>query len=85
MTVAGAAHSKIDYNALSRKGDADMCTVFEETWAERKAEGKAEGIIIAGHELGLSEHDILEILQNKLNISLQKAQEYFNMFRKQII
>lgn len=81
MTVAGAAHSKIDYNALSRKGDADMCTVFEETWAE----GKAEGIIIAGHELGLSEHDILEILQNKLNISLQKAQEYFNMFRKQII
>ncbi len=85
MTVAGAAHSKIDYNALSRKGDADMCTVFEETWAEGKAEGKAEGIIIAGHELGLSEHDILEILQNKLNISLQKAQEYFNMFRKQII
>ena len=85
MTVAGAAHSKIDYNALDRKGDADMCTVFEETWAEGKAEGKAEGIIIAGHELGLSEHDILEILQNKLNISLQKAQEYFNMFRKQII
>ena len=62
-----------------------MCTVFEETWAEGKAEGKAEGIIIAGHELGLSEHDILEILKNKLNISLQKAQEYFNMFRKQII
>ena len=85
MTVAGAAHSKIDYNALSRKGDADMCTVFEETWAEGKAEGKAEGIIIAGHELGLSEHDILEILQNKLNISLQKAQEYFNMFQKQVI
>ena len=43
MTVAGAAHSKIDYNALSRKGDADMCTVFEETWAEGKAEGKKEG------------------------------------------
>lgn len=85
MTVAGAAYSKIDYNALSRKGDADMCTVFEETWAEGKAEGKAEGIIIAGHELGLSEHDILEILQNRLNISLQKAQEYCNMFRKQII
>ena len=85
MTVAGAAYSKIDYNALSRKGDADMCTVFEETWAEGKAEGKAEGIIMAGHELGLSEHDILEILQNRLNISLQKAQEYCNMFRKQII
>lgn len=85
MTVAGAVRSKIDYNALSRKGDADMCTVFEETWAEGKAEGKAEGIIITGHELGLSEQDILEILQNKLSISLQKAQEYFNMFQKQMI
>ena len=43
MTVAGAAHSKIDYNALDRKGDVDMCTVFEETWAEGKEELKAEG------------------------------------------
>ena len=60
-----------------------MCTVFEETWAEGKVEGRAEGIIMTGYELGLSEHDILEIMQNKLNISLKKAQEYFSMFQKQ--
>ena len=34
MTVASAANCKIDYNALEKKGDADMCTVFEETRAE---------------------------------------------------
>lgn len=70
-----------------------MWTVFEETWAEGKVEGKAEGkaegraeeIIETGFEFGLSENDILERLQSKLNISLQKAQEYFNMFGKQVV
>lgn len=62
-----------------------MWAVFEETWAEGRAEGRAEGIIEAGFELGLSEHDILERLQSKLNIPLQKAQEYFRMFGKQPI
>lgn len=31
MTVAGATNCKMDYNRFERKGDADMCTVFEET------------------------------------------------------
>lgn len=31
MTVAGAANCKMDYNMNEKKGDADMCTVFEET------------------------------------------------------
>jgi hypothetical protein len=31
MTVAGAANCRLDYNELTRKGDTDMCTVFEET------------------------------------------------------
>jgi hypothetical protein len=79
MTVAGATNCRIDYNALDRKGETDMCTVFEETWAE----GKAEGIIEIGFEIGLSENEILEKLQNMLNVSLQAAQEYIEMFRKQ--
>ena len=74
-----------------------MCTVFEETRAEGKAEGraegraegklegKAEGIIETGLDCGLSEYDILERLQNKLKVSLQKAQEYFEMFGKQTV
>ena len=37
---------------------------------ENIEKGKAEGIIEVGFEVGLSEGEILERLQNKLNISL---------------
>ncbi len=90
MTVAGATNCKIDYHTFDKKGDVDMCTVFEETRTEGIAEGriegriegKAEGIIETGLDFGLSEEDILERLQKKLNISLQAAQEYLKMFGK---
>lgn len=89
MTVAGAANCKMDYNMMEKKGDADMCTVFEETRKEGVAEGvvkgRAEEIIETGYEFGLSEDDILTRLQKKLNISLQKAQEYLSMFGKQTV
>ncbi len=78
MTVAGATNCKIDYHTFDKKGDVDMCTVFEET----RAEGEAKGIIETGFDFGLSEEDILERLQKKLNISLQAAQEYLKMFGK---
>lgn len=66
---------------LGKKGDADMCTVFEATWAE----GRAEGIIETSLDCGLSEGDILAKLQEKLNIPLQKAQEYFDLYAKQTV
>ena len=66
---------------ISFKGDADMCTVFEEI----RTEGEAKGIIETGYEFGLSESDILERLQHKLNVSEQKAQEYLEMFGNQIV
>ena len=78
MTVTGAVNCKIDYNMLEKEADADMCTVFEET----RKEGEAKAIIELGFEFGLSEEEILDRLQKKLNISLQKAQEYFSMFAK---
>lgn len=88
MTVAGATNSKIDYNAFA-EGDGDMCTLFEEISKESEARGKLEGrateIVEAGYEFGLSETDILERLQNKLDISLQMAQEYLKMFGKKTI
>lgn len=63
-----------------------MCTVFEETRFEGRLEGKLEGraeeIIETGHEFGLSEEEILTRLQKKLDVPLQKAQEYFKMFSK---
>lgn len=85
MTLTGAANCKIGYNLNSKKGETNMWTVFEETWKEGKMEGKAEEIVEIGYEFGLSENDILERLQTKLNISLQKAQEYLAMFGKRVV
>lgn len=85
MSVAGATNRKIDYNALSKKRDVTMCTLFDEIEKEGKIEGEAKGIIEAGFDFGISENDILQRLQNKLDVSLQKAQEYFEMFGKQTV
>ena len=52
---------------------------------EGKAVGKAEEIVETGYEFGLLENDILARLQKKLNVSLQKAQEYLAMFGKQSV
>lgn len=85
MAVAGATNVKLDYNALAQRGDVDMCTLFEEERLEGKIEGEAKGIIETGFDFGVSEEDILNRLQKKLNISLQVAQEYLNMFGKQTV
>lgn len=55
---------------------------MEKGMEKGKAEGRAEGIIEAGIDFGLSEKDILDMLQDKLNISMQMAQEYFLRFGK---
>lgn len=75
------------------KGDGRVCTLFDtiakenrsEGKDEGKAEGRAEEIVETGYEFGLSESAILERLQKKLNVPFQKAQEYFNMFKKQTV
>ena len=80
MTVAGATNTKLDYNSLA-EGDGRMCTVFDEI----AKESEAKGIVETGLEFGLSESDILNRLQKKLDISLQVAQEYLAMFGKQTL
>lgn len=66
-----------------------MCTLFDEIAKEGEVKGQtkgeAKGIIETGLDFGLSENDILERLQRKLNLSLQMAQEYLRMFGKQAI
>ena len=65
-----------------------MWSVFEEVAKEGEArgevrgiaKGEARGIIDTCHELGVSDEDILSRLQLKLDISLQAAQEYLQMF-----
>ena len=78
MTVAGAANCKLNYEL---EGDGGMWTVFEET----QNEGRIKGIIEMGLECGLSEEDILEKLQQKLNVSWQKAQEYFRKYAAETV
>lgn len=58
-----------------------MQSVFEET----RLEGETKGIVETGIEFGIPENDILERLQNKLNVSIQKAQEYLNIFGNQTV
>lgn len=66
-----------------------MWTVFEETQIEGRIqginEGRIKGIIEMGLECGLSEEDILEKLQQKLNVSWQKAQEYFQKYTAETV
>ena len=49
-----------------------------------REEGRAEEIISMGLESNFSENSILEILQNRLDITLQKATEYFKRFAGQV-
>ncbi|MCM1090208.1 MAG: Rpn family recombination-promoting nuclease/putative transposase [Muribaculum sp.] len=63
-------------------GNCNMCLAMDELEKDWKIEGKTEGIIEISLDLGLSESDILERLQAKLNISMQEAQKYFAMFKK---
>ena len=68
-----------------KEGDAGMLSVFEKTKKEGEVKGKAEGIIDLGLELGLSEQEIIEKLQQKLNIPIHQAKEYFNTLSKGIL
>ena len=91
----GVTNTKIDYSAFE-KGDGTMCTLFEEIaresqnrgreegWEEGRMEGRAEEIISMGLESNFSENSILEILQNRQDITLQKATEYFKRFAGQV-
>lgn len=65
----------------------DIRVKQSEAWEEGKQEGRQEGrameIIDAGVDFGLSRQDILNRIMNKLNVSFQRAQEYFDIFEKQ--
>lgn len=92
MTATGAVNCKLNYDSFDI-GGADMCTVFEENWADGKAvglaEGKtaglAEGIVETAMECGLSNDRILDKLQKKLNISISEAQEFLDRYSRQMV
>ncbi len=67
-------------------GEIAMCTLFEEIKIEGREQGITEGrvqeIIETGYDFNMSESEILQRLQNKLNISMEKAKEYLDMYSK---
>lgn len=88
MALAGATNGKLDYHAFEKEGDR-MCTLFEEIAKEGGEEGREEGreqgrameIVETGMEFHLSEREILDRLQKKLNVPPTKAQEYYHMYK----
>ncbi len=84
MALAGATNGKLDYHAFEKEGDR-MCTLFEEIAKEGREEGRAAEIVETGIEFHLSEQEILERLQKKLNVPVSKALEYYHMYKKQAI
>ncbi len=72
------------------KGEFDMCKAFEDMKEEGRTEGKIEGkiegraeeIVESGYEFSLSETDILERLQKKLDISEEEAQKFLTVYGK---
>ena len=85
ITLAGATNCKIGYNALAAKGDADMCTLFNEIAKEGEARGKAESIIETGLTVAFLKTIFWKDYRKKLEISLQQTQKYLAMFGKQTI
>ena len=66
--------------------EIEMCKAIEDLIAESEARGRAEGeargIIEICLDMDFSKTDILKKLQDKLNISLQQADEYLKMYEK---
>ena len=62
-------------------GMCNLSKLIEERALER---GRAEGIVESSIEFGLPKNEILERLQSKLNIPLNTAQEYFELYGKSV-
>ena len=75
------------------EGEIEMCKAIEDLIAESEARGRAEGetrgeakgMIEICLDMSFSKEDILKKLQEKLNISLQQAGEYFEMYGKKTV
>lgn len=85
MTVAGATNRKIDYNALSKKGDVTMCTLFDEIEKEGVLKGEIKGIqalIESLQEMEIPYAKTQNQLMVKFSLSEDTAQEYMDKFWK---
>ena len=76
--------TKTPIKISEEKEGIEMCQAIEELIAESEARGevrgKAEGMIEMCLEMNIPKTGIIKRLQDKLNISMQQADEYFRMY-----
>ena len=60
--------------------EIEMCKAIEDLILESEEKGEAKGMIEICLEMNFSKEDILRKLQDKLNISMQQASEYFEIY-----
>ena len=76
--------TKTPIKISEEKEGIEMCQAIEELIAESEARGevrgKAEGMIEMCLEMNIPKKGIIKRLQDKLNISMQQADEYFRMY-----
>ena len=76
--------TKTPIKISEEKEGIEMCQAIEELIAESEARGevrgKAEGMIEMCLEMNIPKKSIIKRLQDKLNISMQQADEYFRMY-----
>lgn len=79
--LAGATNRKIDYTALSKKGDVTMCTLFDEIEKEGMIKG-IQALIESLQEMEIPYNKTQNQLMVKFSLSEDTAQEYMDKFWK---
>jgi hypothetical protein len=90
VCMAVAATSRVNLKEYEKEADAIVCNLWDEVRAEGREEGKeegkeegrAEGIVSMGTDFDLSKEEIIAKLQEKLQIDLHQAEEYYNVYSK---
>lgn len=78
VRMAIAATSGVNLTEYEKEADATVCKL----WDEVREDGRAEMLIEISRESGLDDDAILQKLQEKINLSLEAAKSYLEMYGK---
>lgn len=94
LAVAAVTGNKDFIENYHQGGAVDMCTLYEYCEKKGEARGEARGkligeangrvreIIDTGYEFHMTDEAIIKRIQDKLNVSMEMAVEYFKAFKK---
>lgn len=81
IVIWGTLNHKINYNALSKKGDVTTCTLFDEIEKEGLIKG-IQALIESLQEMEIPYNKTQNQLMVKFPLSEDTAQEYMDKFWK---